>query len=383
MKKVFYSSILALFVFSVLVMPVSAAKFEAGQQYVLGKDQSINENLYAAGTNIAIKGNLEGDLVTAGQTINVFGKVAQDITAAGNNLNFMGEIGGDLRAAGAFVNIDSNIIGDMLAAGGQIQVVKDANLAGTIRLAGGIINIEGNILGPAKIKGDKVIINGRVARDAEITASKELVIGKDAVIDGKITYKSPKEAIIESGAKVNTELSFIKIEQKFKPGVRKGAMLAIFTTLWFVKLLMLLAAALLLFGFFRKWLSGFVRETISNFGRELVSGFIFLFIVPIAVVFLFITIIGILPGIAGILAYVLFLIFAGVLSGVVFGSWLGKYLFKAENYVVDWKTIIGGIILFQLVCLIPFVGWIIGFVVFLACLGRLYYAAYQNFWLGK
>lgn len=383
MKKIISSSILVLFVFAFFATPVFAAKFEAGQQYVLGKDQSINENLYAAGTNIAINGNVQGDLIAAGQTINVFGRIAQDVTAAGNSLNFMGEIGGDLRAAGAFINIDSNINGDALVAGGQIQVVKDVNLNGTVRIAGGIIDIKGNVLGSAKIKGDKIVINGRVAQDLEITASKELVIGKDAIIDGKITYKSPKEAVIESGARVNAELSFTKIEQKVRPGAKKGAMLAVFATFWFVKLLMLLTAALLLFGFFRKWLSGFVRETISNFGRELVRGFIFLFIVPIAVVFLFITIIGVLPGIAGILAYVLFLIFAGVLSGVVFGSWVGKYLFKSENFVVDWKTVVGGIIALQLIYLIPFAGWIVGFVIFLACLGRLYYAAYQNFWLGK
>jgi cytoskeletal protein CcmA (bactofilin family) len=375
------SIFLSVFIFLFAAFPALAQSTEV--DYVLGKDASVENNLYKAGRNLIVSGEIKGDLIAAGQNINITGKIGKDAAIAGQNINLMGEIGEDARLAGTTIILGSNIKGDAIIFGAEVHVLANNNLDGDIFIGGGNVVIDGNINGKAKIFGGKVVINGHVAQDATIVADQELVIGSNAVIDGKIEYKSSKEAVIVSGAKINKEMSFQKIEVGGRKAQKSIAFLAVFTTFWFIKLLMIFAAALVLYLLFGKWTKNFVNSAISNFGREAVRGFVLLIIIPVAVVILLITIIGIIPGIFGILSYVSFIILASILASIVLGSLVYKYLSENKEYIVDWKTILVGVVLMQLIQLIPFAGWIICFVLFLVCLGSLYYSAYQCFWLGR
>ena len=379
-KKI--SIFLSAFIILFTAFPV-LAQFQSSADYVLGKDASVANNLYKAGRNLIVSGEVKGDLIGAGQNINITGKIGKDAALAGQNINLMGEIGEDARVAGATIIFGGNIKGDAIAFGSEIHVLANNNLDGDIFIAGGNIVIDGNLNGKAKIFGGKVIINGHVAEDATITAGQELVIGSSAVIDGKIEYKSPKEATIISGAKINKEFSFQKIE---KPGAgtkKSMTLLAVFTTFWFIKLLMIFAAALILYLLFGEWTKNFVNSAIANFGREAVRGFVILVVIPVAVVILLITIIGVILGIFGILIYILFIILASILASVALGSFIWKYLSESKEYIVDWKTILIGVVIMQLVQLIPFVGWIAAFIIFIASFGNLFYLAYQQVWPGK
>ena len=46
-----------------------------------------------------------------------------------------------------------------------------------------------------------------------------------------------------------------------------------------------------------------------------------------------------------------------------------KYVFKKENYELNWWVVILAILVLGLINLIPVVGWIFTFVIFLAALG--------------
>jgi len=382
MKKIIYSIFLVLFAVSIMAMPALAAQFEAGPQYVLSKDNSVGGNLYAAGNNISVNGIVEGDLISAGQTINVYGRVRDDVAAAGANLNFMGEIGGDLRTAGGFINIGTNINGDTIAAGGEIKVLKDISLNGDARLAGGNVDIQGNINGRAKISSGKVVINGRIAQDIDITANEELVIGDSAVIEGKLTYKAPKPATISDKAQISKEPTY-EVLKGVQKGAQRRTLLGVFTAFFLVKLIIMLFSALVIHWLFRKWTEMFIKETVANFGREAVRGFIFLIVIPVAIILSFVTVIASFFGIIGILWYIVSLIVASVFSGILLGGWLSKYLYSQTDYTVDWKSISLGVILLALVSLIPFVGWIVVFIVFSAAFGSLLNFCYQRVWLSR
>ena len=377
--KIFLSAFIILFV----AFPVLAQPQMGGADYVLGKDASVDRNLYKAGRSLIVNGEVKGDLIGAGQNINITGRIGKDAAIAGQNINLMSEVGEDARLAGAAIIVDGNIKGDAIIFGAEIHILADNNLDGDIFIGGGNVVIDGNLNGKAKVFGGKVTINGRVAQDATIAAEQELVIGSQAIIDGKIEYKSPKEATIISGAKINKDLSFTKIEAPGGGAKKSAAFLAVFTTFWFVKLLMILAAALALHLLFGKWTASFVNSAIENFSRETARGFVFLVIIPVAIIILLITVIGVIPGILGIVSCIAFVILASILASILLGSLIYKYLSEGKEYIVDWKSILVGVVLMQLICLIPFVGWIISFIFFLVCLGSLYYSAYQRFWLGK
>lgn len=380
--KVFFSFFSAVIVLSFFVLPASAAQFKAVSQYVLDQNEFLGENLYAAGSNIVVNGTVGGDVMAVGQAVNIFGRVTNDVTAASNNLNVMGWVGDDLRIAGSVISISGAVGGETLAAGNEINIGKNANLGGSVRLAGKTIGIEGDIFGPTVIKGEKVVFNGRTAQDVEITAAKELVIGSNAIIEGKLIYKSPKPATIESGAQVLQEPEYQMLEAARK-GAKKGALLGIFTVFFLSKLIVMILSALAVCWLFRKWTETFVKETIANFGREAIRGFIFLVVIPAAVLGSFMTVIASFFGLIAILCYAAVLIAAGIFSGILVGGWLSKYLYKQSGYTIDWKEILLGVIIIFLLGLIPVVGWLIEFIIFLAAFGSLLNFGYRHFWLAR
>ena len=48
-----------------------------------------------------------------------------------------------------------------------------------------------------------------------------------------------------------------------------------------------------------------------------------------------------------------------------------KYIFKKEEYELNWWIIVLGVFVFGLIMLIPFIGWLFKFIVFLATFGSL------------
>ena len=62
---------------------------------------------------------------------------------------------------------------------------------------------------------------------------------------------------------------------------------------------------------------------------------------------------------------------SSVFAGIILGTWLIKVLTKRQEYVIDWKAIVVGVIVIKLLALIPFVGWLPKFIFFLIGLGAL------------
>lgn len=383
MNKILKISAIAAVALFTTFNSVFAAQFSAGQEYILNKNEIIGSNLYSVGNNIIINGKIYGDLIGAGSNILVSGEVSKSLMVVGGTVTVLGNVGDSLRAAGGNIIVSGNIGKDFIVVAGAINITKDAELNGDTRIAGRKITIDGDINGKTKIYGEEVIINGKVSNDVEINASKSLTIGSSAVIDGNVKYKAPQEANIISGANVGDKLSFEKIEgyQKAAPNTR--AILAVFTIFWFIKLLALIAAGLLIYFLFKKFLQNSVNHAIANFGKGLGIGFISMLALPVLIIISFASIIGFFVGIFSIVFLSGICILTSVISGILFGSLIFKWLSKKKELRLDWVSVVMGIIVFNVLALIPFVGWIISFVIYLASLGTLLNMAYQQFWVKR
>lgn len=383
MNKILKVSAIAAVAFFIIINSAFAAKFSTGSEYILNKNEVIGSNLYSAGNNIIINGEIRGDLIGAGSNILVSGNVSKSLMVVGSNVTILGNVSDSVRAAGGNIVVSGSIGKDFMVAGGTINITKDAELNGDSRMAGGQIIIDGNINGPAKIYGGEITINGKISGDVEIKASKSLTIGSSAVIDANLKYKAPQEAKIISGAQVGNYLSFEKIEgyKKVAPNVR--AIWAAFTMFWFIKLLALIAAGLLIYFLFEKFLQNLVNQAIDNFGKELGIGFISMLALPVLIIISLVSIIGFFVGIIGITFLSGICILASIVSGILFGSLLFKWLSKKKESRMDWISVVTGIVVFSILSLIPFVGWILSLVIYLVSFGTILNMAYQSFWVKR
>ena len=367
MKKILFLSAL----FAVLiVVPVMAygATLKTGENYYLGSGEKINDNLYTAGAGVNIAGTVAGDLFVAGGNIIVSGPVSADLNAMGGTINVSSDVAGDMRLMGGNIMIASYAGGELLAAGGLITIMPGTVIGKDIKIAGGSISYEGNAGGSVVIKGDKIYINGAIGKDVSITA-REITLGPKTLIGAKFDYYSPKEATIESGATIRGAVNFHKTEMPAKKPTGAWFFFGIFTLALLIKTLMFITASLVALYFTGNHVRAIVKNASSNFWKETGRGFIILFIAPVAIIISFATIIGITLGLIALFVYLAFVFVAAVIAGLLFAQLALKYVFKKENYELNWWVVILAILALAVITCIPFVGPIFTLVLVFAALG--------------
>ena len=381
MKKIF--TLLA--VAAVVALPSFsfAAELRGGDDYTLRKGEVVEDNLYVGGGNVVVAGDVEGDLVAGGGNILISGNVADDLLAGAGTLNVVGSVGGDVRVAGGTVTISGEVKGEVVVVGGTVTIVSGAKVGKDVAIGGGKVTIDGDVEGNVKVGGGDVDVNGAVGGDANIHADM-LTLGSYASIGGNMEYWSPKEAQVTTGAKIVGATNYHKVEtSKYKSeGAKKGfvAFLGAWAT---IKFLAILVAALLLFYLFRAGSESFSHRAIGSFGREMFRGFVVLVVVPFAIILAFITMIGFIPGILGVLVYIGLLVLANVGAAFVLGPLLRRIVKRDERNVLNWKTILAGVCGTYVLAVIPFVGWIALLAFFLASLGAWSAMLYERVWIAR
>ncbi|MBI4709137.1 MAG: polymer-forming cytoskeletal protein [Candidatus Portnoybacteria bacterium] len=377
MKKLFLALTIVLLV---APLAVSAAFIRGEQSYTLGKNETLDKNLYTAGSNVSLLGQAKQDAALAGGTLIISGSVGKDLTAAGGTILIDGDIGDDARMAGGTITINNKIGGELLAAGGQVTISSGAEIKGEARIASGDLSMAGNILGDLFAVGDTIRLDGKITGNVKVKASKKLTIGKNAEISGNLDYSAPEKLTMEDGGKILGQTTY----KEFKPvKVDKKGWLGFLTIWWMAKMLMLMLAAVVVSLLIKKQLQNAVRQTLPNFSRELLRGFILLIVLPVAIIISFITIIGLALGGMALLLYILMACFSAVYAAIVLGALVSKYIFKTANYEPDWKTAIIGVLILTIIGFIPFVGWLFYFVFFLVAFGSLFNFFYQHFRAGE
>jgi len=384
-KKTIYFVIGIVLVGSFCLSSVMAAEFRADKKWgniFLDKDEKV-KNLYTVGNMVSIDSDIEKSLYVGGNVITVNGDIENNLCVGGSTIVIRGDVGDSVHAGGANILIESKIEEDLFIGGGNITISKSASIGGDLIIGGGTVDIQGSVAGNVLLGGGQVVINSKIGGQVDARVD-ELKLGPQAEITGKLVYKSPKEAFIDEGAKIFGGIDFTELKiKKVSWSKSKGMLFGILTLGFLIKLLMMIAAGLVLVYIFRNMIKWAIKESLSHFWVNLGRGFAALILTPIAAIIILITVIG--AWLAGLisLAYILMIFLSLTLANIVFGSWLIKVVKKRDKYLVNWQAVVLGVIVLNIISLIPFVGWLVVFTFMLISLGALYRMVYQNVVLKK
>lgn len=348
---------LALFVLALLFpLPAFATEFRTGEQVSIAADQIVNDDVYVGGGMVSSAGIINGDLYAGSGSILITGTVTGDVVVSGGNITITGDIGDDVRAAGGTIVIQGGVLGDILAGGGQIHLAG-STVGGDVALGGDQIRVDAGIFGNVRIGGGEVYLNGPIAGEVMINADS-LTLGPSAVIEGTLTYTSPKEIVMEGGAMVKGEVNR-------KPRTDSAGN-ALFGTVILAKLLMMLAGGLFLALIFRRYAMEMANTAYKEPFKEMGRGLVFLIITPVVSILLLVSIIGMPLGILGFLAFIAMLLASVLLAPVLLGSLLYYWITKKANgtadeeevrkYEINWQSVLLGVLAFFLVGFAPIIG---------------------------
>lgn len=344
-----------------------AAEFRTGDQPSLSSGETITNDLYMAGGNVTANGSIQGDLTAAGGNLLLDGPVSADVLVAGGTISIFGDVTGDVRFGGGNVTIKGAVAGDVIGGGGQVSLVG-SRVGGDVAIGGGAISIDAPISGTVHLGGGDIRINAPITGNVFVQAEK-LTLGPNAALNGNLTYSASEPAELESGASVRGTTEFNeRPDHATKAGLAAG-LIALFTLWMLAKFLMLLVGAGALAYFFHRYSRELVATAATQPWTEIIRGLVIMIVLPVVSIILLASIIGIPLGILGLLSYAILCIFAHLASPILVGSVLHKWLRKPAGYVVDWKTVLLGTLVFFILGVIPFIGWIAKALICLLTLG--------------
>jgi hypothetical protein len=229
---------------------------------------------------------------------------------------------------------------------------------------GSLLTFNGKGAGDISLSGEKVEFNGSAGKNLIVKSAGVLVLGPNAIVKGDLNYSSPMEAVIDPGAKISGKVNFNQT-QDVRDGARHG-LAAAFTGLFLVKLLAMLLAAYLLWYLRKKDSEEVLQLALSKFGSSLLKGFIFLAVVPAAMIVLFFTLIGFPVAIFVGLVYAAMLMLASPFTILLAASLLTR-----KKTALQWYHILLAAVLLALLMLVPLIGCVVIFVGYLVSLGAL------------
>lgn len=369
MKKQILVFLTSLLLLLTVPFPLYAAAPKTGEKVtVVPVGERINGDYFASGETVRIAGDVDGDVYAFGERVEISGSVSGDVIAAGGRVTISGNVFQDARVAGGEVELSGKVGRNATLAGGVISMTSTSQVLGNAIVGGGKVAADGQIDGNLKAGGGTVMVGGKVQKNVEV-GSGDIRLEKGSFIGGDFLYWSDKDAFIDTESLISgTTVRNISpvTREKMAPirtGVRKTA--GVFHAMNFFSTLIV---GLLLLTFF----PNASKKTVAMLKEKPVAsaliGLASLFLTPLLIIVLFVTLLGIPLAFFLIFAYftALYLsrlVVAGFI-GAKLSDWTGKRMSQ------KWEFFLG-LLVYTLLTRLPIVGGIVGFLSVLVGLGAL------------
>ena len=321
---------------------LAAAQNGIGGSIVVEEGETVSEVSGVAGA-IIVHGTVTGDVSGAAGNVVITGSVDGDVSVATGNLRIAGDVGGDVSAGG-----------------GNVHLEDGATVAGNFDVGAGVVRIEGSIGGDARI------------------GAESIELGDDASIAGSLTYDGQLEGNLDAVA------GDITRDRTLGPTTVTELQPLVSWVFAVYAFLMNLLLGIILLALFPRFSLGVADRAIAEPVKTGLVGLGVLVVVPLLLIALFITVIGIPLGLVGTLIF-LFIAWVSLIYGrFVLGMWLlsagmrNRLGFQGSDDAtkvagVDrkWVALVLGLALGALLGVIPVVGGLVNFLLFLLGLGAI------------
>ncbi len=339
----------------------------SGETVTLAENQSIEGSFYVVGGTVALSGKVAGDTAVIGGNVTIGGEVTEDLAILAGTVNIQSAVKEDVRIVAGQVTITENIEGNLVVIGGKVNISSKATIKGDVLFYGGELIVEGAIDGTLLGSSERIRIDGPVKGGMTVTV-QSLTLGDQANVTGDIAYTSETEVVRAPGATVTGAL--IKNDVTTKTDTRQTARsLAIL-------FLVTLFATLSLYLIFRRHIESFASIVRTSVFIKTAIGFVCVFMAPLLITILLVSILGFLVGLLVLCVFALLLTLSLPLLAVTAGSHVSQ-LYSKKTTVSIPDLILGAVLV--TVCLaVPYIGYAVFAWLYLLTIGTLIHTFYTR-----
>lgn len=325
----------------------TAAEFRSGNSLTVPATETIDDDLYLTGGALDLLGNVTGDAILAGNDLRISGEVGGSVMAAVRRAELRGPIGRSVRIAGGEVIVFGPVGGDVVVFGGEVTIQPSAVVQGDVVATGGTVTVLGEVGGDVRGNADELVLDGRVGGDVRLNAD-EVHLLPQARVEGALRYRSRADAVVDPGAVVvgpteRREPSRYLARDNLIGWLGSAILRLLFGLIAGVVLVLIMPRAA------ANVADGVRRAPLAS----LLIGLALLVLLPIALVLLLITVVGIPVALIGLAFYLSALYLSQVFVGLAIGRALLPAAWGEDGRGFNLLAMTIGVILLALLRLIP------------------------------
>lgn len=312
-------------------------------------DESVtSSNMFLFGENAISEEQVVGDVYAFAKSIEVLENVNGDVISAGKDIIVKSnKVLGSIRCIGKSVDIYVNNTKNITVAGEKVFIDENST-SNAVYAAGENIEFNG-ITNDLYLAGNNIVIDGVINGNLEVVG-ENITIGENAFVYGTIKIKSENEANI-NGSVAWKDIEYDNTSYKLS---FKESNIGIVAK--FMNFLSCIIITLLMFVIAKSYFLSLNKELNLYIGKFMLIGLGMIIIIPILIVTLMITAIGLPIGLMLLTALMSILYLSPMYTGIV----VGLQLFKNKNIYLQ---IILGVLIIKLLLMLPYINMI----VFLGC----------------
>ncbi|MBN1427234.1 MAG: polymer-forming cytoskeletal protein [Anaerolineae bacterium] len=172
-RKTRIVTLLTLFLIVLFIATPAASAFEDrnGERVVIGKDEVIDDDLFAGGTEVIVDGTINGDLIAGGETVIINGKVTGNVFTVGSGITVNGEVGHDVIAIGSVLTIgpDAQVNHNVYMAGASVESQSGSQIGGSLVIGAMQSLVSGQITNDLLVGSSRLRLESTVGRNAKVS----------------------------------------------------------------------------------------------------------------------------------------------------------------------------------------------------------------------
>ncbi len=335
--------------------PAGATVFRAADTVTIDPGETIDDDLFVAGTSVLVAGTVTGDVLAAGDTVRVTGPVGGTVLAGGRDVRVTGDVSGSALTAGQSVTLAGTVGRNVVAAGQEVLLEKTAAVSRDVHAAANQISLEGSVGRDAWLVAAQGTVRGTIGQLLRFEGD-QLRLGPRARVGANLVYRSPQQPVMEQGATVLGATERLPSREPRRPKPRP--LLAIVRPL-LMPLLLISFPVVLVFGLIGLALAPRVFVASANaVGRRawwsLLLGLLVLIFGPVALFFAMSTVVALPVAFLALIGWLSILAFSEVPVAIFLGR---KIIHLFVNGPANpYAGLFFGLLALTVLALIPVIG---------------------------
>lgn len=318
---------------------------------------TLDDTLIAVGKTVVVDGEVTGDLIAFAKRIVVNGSIRGNVMLFAESVTVRGEVGGTGIAGGERVELENLAIsGDFWGTGEAIVIGGNTVVGGNATLMTEKAVLEGEVGRDLTALAESVEITGSVGRKVH-ALSKHLSLLGDAYVGGDVIFRGKQKSLHRSdSAEVAGEVRVVSRLEEFAP---RNPYLSGKYYLWQLsRLVSAFIAGVIILWLFPGLRDVMIEGAIGGL-KTAGTGIATLVSVPVVMLLLAFTLVGIPAAIIGLTVWLLLI----YLAKIVLAALIGQLVFAGSAYEYNLPlTLFVGLLVIILAVNIPAIGGVISFI---------------------